>query len=87
MFHHALGWLVKSKITKVGTIGIGSTGVLALLINLVNTKEESLRQYVDSKHSIAIVEISNMKQNVKDIKGAVNRIETYLINKPRNGGK
>lgn len=77
---------MKSKGAKLGGGLIGGSGAVAMLVSFVNAKENSLKQYVDSKHEVAIVEIVNMKDDVKDIKGGIKRLEDYLINKQQKKG-
>ncbi len=82
-----LGWIMKSKGAKVGGGIIGGSGVVAMLMGFVNVKEESLRQYVDSKHEIAIEKVINIKDDVSEIKSDVKWLKNYLITKPKNGGE
>jgi len=87
MFAIILGWIMKSKIAKVGGGALCGSGLIALLLGFADAREVSLKQYVDLKDQVIIEKIVPVKEDIVEIKNSIIRIENYIINKPKNGGK
>lgn len=79
---------MKSNIAKVGAVSIGSTGILALVLNLhagvtarLDNEISNRKEYVELVLKPMQTEISNLEKETRETKLLVRDIHSYLLNK------
>jgi len=82
-----LAILLQSKTIKASGIAVGSSGVIALMIGLVDHKESSIREMVELKNKNVMSEVNNLKAGQTDIKNMLIRIDERLYHLNENSKK
>ena len=74
--------LLKSKLIKAGAATVGGSGAVAFVVAFANTKDASMREYVDLKHEAAVAQIQNLDKGQERILSVLEKIDErlYLIN-------
>lgn len=78
MWQVIAGFMLKSKIAKVGGGTIVGSGLFTLLLSHVNSREANLKQYVDLKHEVVISDVIHLKSGQTDIKSLLKKIDERI---------
>jgi hypothetical protein len=76
-----MNWLslfLQSKSIKASGIAVGSSGVVALLLGVIDHKDKSIREMVDLKNKTIMTKIDNIETGQGDIKKMLIRIDERL---------
>lgn len=86
MFSQIVGWILKSKVAKVGVGAIGGSGLLALIFLLhTDVKAEIEKQDVRQKEHVRLmivpvqVQMQSLQKQVTETKTMVRDIHNHLL--------
>ncbi len=80
MWATVLGFLIKSKVAKVGSGTLIGSGVISILISFIGSKEIELRNYVDLKHDVVLSDVIHLKEGQTDIKSQMKDRDERMFN-------
>ncbi len=85
-----LNILVQSKGIKAGGIAVGSSGMVALVLGIIDSKDKSVREFVELKNATIMTKIEEVEKRLDSKLDTNNRLllriddRLYRINKASN---
>jgi len=82
-----MNWLSVLFTKKAGGIAIGSGGIMALFLGIIDAKDKSIREMVLLKNQNIMAEVRHLKEGQQDMKKILIRMEERQYNYNKNKGK